>query len=74
MDVIFRSRTLGRRLTVLRFRGAVSAGIVSENDVRTRYYSDVNNMDAIRLWHLRLGHPNLMYLEHLFPSLGINKV
>ena len=28
-----------------------------------------NNDSAIRLWHYRLGHPNVMYLKHLFPSL-----
>ncbi|RVW61349.1 Retrovirus-related Pol polyprotein from transposon RE1 [Vitis vinifera] len=30
-----------------------------------------NNDSAIRLWHYRLGHPNVMYLKHLFPSLLI---
>ena len=28
-----------------------------------------NNDSAIMLWHYRLGHPNVMYLKHLFPSL-----
>ena len=28
-----------------------------------------NNDSAIILWHYRLGHPNVMYLKHLFPSL-----
>ena len=27
----------------------------------------------VMLWHYRLGHPNFMYLEKLFPSLFINK-
>ena len=31
--------------------------------------SSQNNDSAIRLWHYRLGHPNVMYLKHLFPSL-----
>ncbi|RVW38886.1 Retrovirus-related Pol polyprotein from transposon TNT 1-94 [Vitis vinifera] len=28
-----------------------------------------NNDSAIKLWHYHLGHPNVMYLKHLFPSL-----
>ena len=28
-----------------------------------------NNDSEIMLWHYRLGHPNVMYLKHLFPSL-----
>nr|CAN65095.1 hypothetical protein VITISV_011639 [Vitis vinifera] len=28
-----------------------------------------NNDSAIMLWHYRLGHPNVKYLKHLFPSL-----
>ncbi|CAH9095142.1 unnamed protein product, partial [Cuscuta europaea] len=27
----------------------------------------------IQLWHYRLGHPNVLYLEKIFPSLFINK-
>ena len=33
-----------------------------------------NNDSAILLWHYRLGHPNFMYLEKLFPSLFKNKM
>lgn len=32
-----------------------------------------NKNSAIMLWHYRLGHPNFMYLQKLFPSLFINK-
>ena len=36
--------------------------------------SDLNSFDnKVMLWHYRLGHPNFMYLEKLFPSLFINK-
>ena len=35
--------------------------------------SCVNKDSEIMLWHYRLGHPNFMYLEKLFPSLFINK-
>ncbi|KAG6696818.1 hypothetical protein I3842_09G168100 [Carya illinoinensis] len=31
------------------------------------------NDSAIMLWHYRLGHPNFLYLEKLFPSLFHNK-
>ena len=30
-----------------------------------------NNNSPIMLWHYCLGHPNVMYLKHLFPSLFI---
>ncbi|KAL5840582.1 hypothetical protein ACOSQ4_013190 [Xanthoceras sorbifolium] len=33
----------------------------------------LNKNNAIMLWHFRLGHPNFMYLEKLFPNLFINK-
>lgn len=32
-----------------------------------------NNDSAIMLWHYRLGHPNFVYLEKLFPTLFNNK-
>ena len=32
-----------------------------------------NKDHDIMLWHFRLGHPNFMYLEKLFPSMFINK-
>ena len=32
-----------------------------------------NKDSDVMLWHYRLGHPNFMYLEKLFPSLFINK-
>jgi len=35
--------------------------------------SQSNKESAIMMWHFRLGHPNFMYLKHLFPSLFINK-
>ena len=31
-----------------------------------------NKNDVILLWHYRLGHPNFVYLEKMFPSL-LNK-
>ena len=31
-----------------------------------------NRNDVILLWHYRLGHPNFVYLEKMFPSL-LNK-
>lgn len=33
------------------------------------FVSCQNKDSAIMLWHYRLGHPNFMYLRHLFPSL-----
>ena len=30
--------------------------------------------DTIMLWHRRLGHPNFLYLKHLFPNLFRNKL
>ena len=35
--------------------------------------SCVNKDNEVMLWHYRLGHPNFIYLEKLFPSLFINK-
>ena len=35
--------------------------------------SQSNNDSAVMLWHYRLGHPNFLYLEKLFPSLFHNK-
>ena len=35
--------------------------------------SCVNKDNKVMLWHYRLGHPNFMYLEKLFPFLFINK-
>ena len=35
--------------------------------------SQSNNDSAIMLWPYRLGHPNFLYLEKLFPSLFHNK-
>ena len=32
-----------------------------------------NKVSDVMLWHYRLGHPNFMYLDKLFPSLFINK-
>jgi hypothetical protein len=29
----------------------------------------INSEDSIMLSHFRLGHPNLVYLENLFPTL-----
>ena len=31
-----------------------------------------NKISTIMLWHYRLGHPNFVYLKHLFPSLFVN--
>ena len=33
----------------------------------------VNKDSEIMLWHYRVGHPNFMYLEKLFPSLFRNR-
>jgi len=33
----------------------------------------VNKDSEVLLWHYRLGHPNFMYLERLFPSFFSNK-
>ena len=33
----------------------------------------LSNKDEVMLWHYRLGHPNFVYLENLFPHLFINK-
>ena len=35
--------------------------------------SRLNNDSVIMLWHYRLGHPNFVYLEKLFPVLFDNK-
>lgn len=32
-----------------------------------------NKESTVMLWHYRLGHPNFLYLEKLFPELFINK-
>ena len=35
--------------------------------------SQSNNDRAIMMWHYRLGHPNFVYLERIFPSLFSHK-
>ena len=37
------------------------------------FNSSVNKDSEVMLWHYRLGHPNFLYLEKLFPHLFINK-
>jgi len=37
------------------------------------FNSSVNKDSEVMLWHYRLGHPNFLYLERLFPHLFINK-
>ncbi|KAK2655514.1 hypothetical protein Ddye_008566 [Dipteronia dyeriana] len=40
--------------------------LASQNNSRT-------SLNRVMLWHYRLGHPNFLYLEKLFPNLFINK-
>ena len=46
---------------------------MSKNLHSSIFNSCVNNMDEVMLWHFRLGHPNFVYLEKMFPQLFINK-
>jgi len=34
----------------------------------------IHEDEEIMLWHYRLGHPNFLYLKHLFPDLFKNKI
>lgn len=33
----------------------------------------IHEDEEIMLWHYQLGHPNFLYLKHLFPDLFKNK-
>ena len=40
---------------------------------RQAQVANQSSSEEIMLWHFKLGHPSLSYLQHLFPKLFKNK-
>ncbi|KAL5808353.1 hypothetical protein ACOSQ3_029044 [Xanthoceras sorbifolium] len=74
LEKMIDSAKMCSRLYLLKIEGTLTTQAlqVMLRDTNTTMSSSSNNSE-IMLYHYRLGHPNFLYLEKLYPSLFKNK-